>query len=140
MDVWRIHISEPGRTAGRRRTIEDLHGEEDQDVEAHDPANGKADANPHPEAVMPGAQLSQNAFHEGVVRLAWCWLFPSCCITRSLTLTSPKLLTQGENINQQAYPWGKRFREEQTRMQQESPGIALHLANEHALFVFWHVH
>lgn len=62
------------------RTVEELHGEEDQDVHANDPGDCNAHANPHPEAVVPEAVLGQNGIHEGIARLARCRPLPAGCM------------------------------------------------------------
>ncbi len=65
--------------SGQGRTIEDLHGEQDEDVEADNPGDGDADTNPDPKAVLPEVVLRQDGIHEGVAWLTWCWLLPPFC-------------------------------------------------------------
>ena len=64
---------------GSKRTVEKVHGEEDQHIEADNPTNGNAKANPDPEAVMSEAVLGQDGIHERGARLAGSWLLPPSC-------------------------------------------------------------
>ena len=70
-------------------TIQDLQGEEYEDVEADDPANGHGHANPDPSPQVTEAVLILDGNHEGVVRLAGGWLFPALCIISPIAHPSP---------------------------------------------------
>lgn len=65
---------------GEEHTVENLQGEEDKDVEANDPGDRNCHADPDPDAIMPEAELVINGNHEGLVRLAGCWLLPAGCM------------------------------------------------------------